>query len=90
MEIVFTPKFNNKLSNILDSIAKDSPQRARKFQSDPITQIIKTTYMPYRFRKSKTADNDQIRDLIFKGYVVPFLIENKRIVVLSIFGKNLP
>lgn len=77
---------------ILDFIALDSPVRAEKFYNDLKNHIQKVTNMPYKHRKSKTADNEQIRDLIFKSYVIPFLIdqENDTIEILSIYGRNLP
>jgi hypothetical protein len=41
---------------------------------------------PYKFRKSIYFDNEDIRDYIFMGYVVPYFIDvmNDRIVVLDI------
>ncbi|WP_340136993.1 hypothetical protein [Campylobacter hyointestinalis] len=44
--------------------------------------------MPFRFRKSVTSDNDNIRDFIFKGYVMPFLIQDDTIIVLGIYKEN--
>ena len=48
--------------------------------------------MPRKHRKSTTANDERIRDLIFKKYVIPFLIdeENDTIEILSIYGRNLP
>lgn len=48
--------------------------------------------MPYKFRQSKCFNDENIRDFIFKGYVIPYLIdkENNKIVILAIFKQNLP
>lgn len=47
--------------------------------------------MPYKFRRSKSFDDDRIRDFIFKGFVIPYLIDepNDTIVILAIFKQNL-
>jgi len=44
---------------------------------------------PYAYRK-KTKD-ENLRELIFKGYTVPFEIDipNQKIIILGIFNKNL-
>jgi len=43
--------------------------------------------MPYRFRQSQYYENPNVRDLIFKGYTIPYLIDNdnEKLVVLDIF-----
>lgn len=48
--------------------------------------------MPYRFRKNSYLNRRDIRDLIFKGYVIVFKIipENESIEILTIFKQNLP
>jgi len=42
---------------------------------------------PYKYRQSYYYNDPQIRDLIFKGYTIPYLIDEKRdvIVILDIF-----
>lgn len=47
--------------------------------------------MPYKFRKSWSFDNEDIKDFIFKGYVIPYFIDkqNDKIVLLAIFRENL-
>ncbi|MBD3842755.1 MAG: type II toxin-antitoxin system RelE/ParE family toxin [Campylobacterales bacterium] len=42
---------------------------------------------PYKSRKSFYHDDDNVRDYIFKGYTVPYLIDTKKdqIVLLDIF-----
>ncbi|MCI6989360.1 MAG: hypothetical protein MR902_07360 [Campylobacter sp.] len=48
--------------------------------------------MPYKHRKSLIADDDNIKELIVKGYVIPFLIDGKNdtIEIPSIYSRNLP
>jgi len=92
VKITLSSDFNYRLNNILDFISKDSTSRARKFRSDLMEKINKTAYMPHKHRKSTMANDERIRDLIFKSYVIPFLIdeENDTIEILSIYGRNLP
>ena len=47
--------------------------------------------MPYKFRRSKSFDDNKIRDFIFKGFVIPYLMDepNDTIVILAIFKQNL-
>ncbi|SFV51727.1 hypothetical protein MNB_SV-3-884 [hydrothermal vent metagenome] len=42
--------------------------------------------MPYKYRKSYYFSDDNIRDYIFKGYVIPYRVEiNKnRLTILGI------
>jgi len=46
-------------------------------------------HSPYSYRKK--AEDENLRELIFKGYTVPFEIDtnNKKIVILGIFNQNL-
>ena len=42
--------------------------------------------MPYKFRKSFYFDNEEIRDMIFKGYVIPYKIDkaSDEIIIIGI------
>jgi hypothetical protein len=45
--------------------------------------------MPYKNRKSTKINDDNIRELVFKTYVVPYKIEQNEIWILGIFNQNL-
>ena len=45
--------------------------------------------MPYKHRKNFIANDENIRDFIFKGYVIIFEI-NENIEILNIYTHNLP
>lgn len=83
MEIRFTESFQNRFLNQVVYIAKDSPSRARKFHKELLSAIKKISKNPYIYRKSIYFDDDSIRDLIFKGYTVVFIVEQN---VITIFG----
>lgn len=48
--------------------------------------------MPYKYRKSVYFDDENVRDFVFKGFVVPYFINEKanEVVVLGICKKNIP
>ena len=85
MRIIFKETFLQRLSRQIDYIASDSPSRARKFKSDVLNEIRKIPEMPYANRKSIYFKNDQIRDLIFKGYTIVYRI-NEEDHFIEIFG----
>ncbi|EBD1930926.1 type II toxin-antitoxin system RelE/ParE family toxin, partial [Campylobacter jejuni] len=47
--------------------------------------------MPYKFRKSTLFNDENIRDFIFKKYVIPYYIDSKndKILLITIYKNNL-
>lgn len=88
MKIKYAPKFSKDVDNIINFIALDSVERALGFYNDLMAEIQKVGYMPY----SLILHDESVRDLIFKGYVIPFRIDekNQTIKILSIFKRNMP
>lgn len=81
--------FKLNLSKIKTFIEKDSKNRADFFVKELIAKINLIPDMPYRFRKNVVKNNENIRDLIYKGYVVPFFIDGDTIFILDIYKDNL-
>jgi mRNA-degrading endonuclease RelE of RelBE toxin-antitoxin system len=75
----------SKLNNQVDYIAADKPQTSRKFKNDLLKNIKKDLKQQFYFKKSRYFENENIRDYVFKGYVVVYEIdiENK---IVSVFG----
>ena len=88
MVIKYKPKFERELKMIFDFIAKDSLNRAREFRNELIAKIERTAQTPFICRKSINFDNESIRDLIFKSYVIPYLVDDEVIYVLGIYKAN--
>ena len=88
MVIEYKPKFERELKTIFDFIAKDSRNRAREFRNELVAKIERTAQTPFICRKSINFNDESIRDLIFKGYVIPYLIDNEVIYVLGIYKAN--
>ncbi|EAM0410251.1 type II toxin-antitoxin system RelE/ParE family toxin [Campylobacter jejuni] len=91
MKIVPTPKFKNELRHIVNFINLDSSFYAKEFLNDIYSIFRNLSFMPYKNRKSLSFDNENIRDLIFKGYIIPYLIDKSKneIVILGIYKSNL-
>jgi len=87
MKIIRDKVFVKSLQSYIKYISYDSIKRAIKFEKDLNKKINSLTTHPYKFRKSYHYDHDRIRDLIFKGYTIPYLIDEKndKIVILDIF-----
>ena len=88
MVIEYKPKFERELKIIFDFIAKDSLSRAREFRNELIAKIERTAQTPFICRKSINFNDESIRDLIFKSYVIPYLIDDEVIYVLGIYKAN--
>jgi len=85
MRLRILTSFGDKLDDQVEYIAKDKPAAARKFKREVIRLIKGIPKMPYANRKSIFFDREDIRDLVFKGYVIVYKIntENKSI---DVFG----
>ncbi|PAF44379.1 type II toxin-antitoxin system RelE/ParE family toxin [Helicobacter sp. 11S02629-2] len=90
MKIIPSEQFLAQLNSILEFYFDKSEQVANKFRDELSLKIKNIAHMPYRFRKNQTLNKDNVRDLIYKGYVIPFEINDDTIVVLSIYRCNLP
>ena len=86
MQIIKTSYFSSELDIILDFIALESINQALKFANDLEIKLNDIPNMPYKHRKSIHFNDDNIRDIIFKGYTTTYYIdkENDRIILLGI------
>jgi len=84
MQIYTNNDFDQSLDEILDYIALDSLEKALDFVHELQTKFETLPFMPYKFRKSIYFDNENIRDFIYKGYVIPYLVDQECIVILGI------
>lgn len=88
MRIIQSERFTQELNTISDFIAEDSLARAQEFQEQLKAKIEAMADSPLMYRKSNSFNDDNIRDLIFKGYVIPYLINNDEILILGIYKAN--
>jgi len=87
MYIEFDVLFEEMLITILSHIMKDSVDASIDFEEELLEHLADLTYFPYKFRASLYYDDKNIRDYVFKGYTIPYLIDEEKdvIVVLDIF-----
>lgn len=87
MQIIRDRKYLYQLDIILDFIAKDSFKKSMNFLNSLDKSINNLSNMPFKFRKSHYYQLDNARDLIFKGYTIPYFIDSdkNKIVILDIF-----
>ena len=92
MQLKFDEKFETNFNFILEYIAKDKILAAKDFRKKLLVQIKNLPNFPYKYRKSFYFDDDEVRDMIFKGYTIVYEIDldNNLIIILDIFNKNKP
>lgn len=88
MKIIYTDRFSFEIKQIARFIAFDSESRANAFVDNVERACLNLVDMPYKCRKSFKFDDENVRDLIYKGYVVPYLVENECISILGIYKEN--
>jgi plasmid stabilization system protein ParE len=88
MKIVRSRQFQNKFKNILAYIAKDKISASKKFREELNERLNELDHFPYKYRKSFYFNDENIRDLIFKGYTIIYKIEKDKIIILDIFKKE--
>ncbi len=92
MQISKLRRYKNQLTIILKHIAKDKISASEKFYKDLNKIIDEIPNFPLKYRKSVYFDNENIRDMTFRGYTVIYRINNKKelIEIIRIFNKNKP
>lgn len=90
MRIKYSKKFLNEIEQITDFIAKDSPIRAENFYNQLLNSLDTLDFMPYKYRKSTSFEDENVRDCVYKKYVIPYKIDlNKEIItILGIYKEN--
>jgi hypothetical protein len=86
MQIIRDTNYLQKLQSIMEYIAQDSVNQALNFQVELDEIIYDIPNMPFKYRKSIYFNDKNIRDLIFKGYVVPYKIDTikNQIIIIGI------
>lgn len=92
MRIKLDKKFEANFNIIFEYIAKDKISAAKKFKTLLFKQLKNLPNHLHKYRQSLYFNNEEIRDMIFKGYTVVYEadIENGLIIILNIFNKNQP
>ncbi|EJP75188.1 MULTISPECIES: type II toxin-antitoxin system RelE/ParE family toxin [Campylobacter] len=84
MVIKRTQRFDKELKAVFDYIAKDSHARAQSFTNRLLDTAQLLSDNPSLGRKI----SDDKRELIIKGYVIPYAIIGEAIYLLGIYNAN--
>ncbi|MBR5941654.1 MAG: type II toxin-antitoxin system RelE/ParE family toxin [Neisseriaceae bacterium] len=88
--LIVSNRFISELNAIIDFIVfRGDKQNALKLHDEIYEKIENIPFMPYRFRQNLDANDKNIRDLIYKGYKIPFRINDESIEILGIYKENL-
>ena len=92
MQISKLRRYKNQLTIILKHIAKDKISASENFYIELNKTINQLPNFPFKYKKSIYFDNENIRDMVFKGYTIIYRINMKKdlIEVIRIFNKNKP
>jgi len=85
MNIIKDKKYSRHLYNILSYISKDKKSVALNFEKELDKKIENILIFPYKHRKSYYFEDENYRDLIFKGYTIIYKIDGQTIKILDIF-----
>ncbi len=78
------------MSAIVAYIHQDKPRAALTFAENLYKTIQTLTHSPYKYRQSIYFNDENIRDLIYKGYTIVYKVylEEEKILLIDIFNKN--
>jgi toxin ParE1/3/4 len=87
MIIVRRREYLTALKVIIYFISQDSKTRALAFKSQLDHQISNLINFPFKFQQSQNHEDMNVRDMVFKGYTITYLVENEknRISILDIY-----
>ena len=90
MKIVYDLIFEVNLFKIINNIAKDKPMASVSFAEELEKKIFNLHDYPFKNRQSIYFDDENIRDMIFKGYTIVYKINLKQnnIYIVDIFNTN--
>ena len=87
MKIEVTKQFRNKLKRQVQYISSDKPLAAKKFNKSIFAKIRGISANPKINRKSIFFEDENIRDLVVKGYLIVYEIlpAKDKIVVFGFY-----
>ena len=84
MPVKRSKRFNGELLEIIKFIAKNNPKNARSFYNQILAHVQTLIDNP---KKGRLAEKGS-RELIYKGYVIPYFLDGRNILILGIFSQN--
>ena len=92
MKIVKTRPYQEMLKDVLIFISLDNHSAAINFNKELNKKFKALIDFPFMYKSSIYIDNEQTRDLIYKGYTIIYEVNLKteNIEILKIFNRNKP
>lgn len=84
MKVRLQSSFIAKLQFVLEKISEDKKSAAHTFRREILRECYSLSDFPYRCRRSIHYNDDNIRDLIFKGWTVMYKIVDDEIKVFAL------
>jgi len=90
MQIKLDGEFEKNFEIIFRHISKDKISASKNFKKELFKQIKNIPNFPYQYRKSIYFEDENIRDMIFKGYTIVYKVDTKQntIYIVDIFNQN--
>jgi len=77
-------RFKTEIKQIVRFIGQSNPKNAESFYYKLMARLDSLADSPYKGR----PNDDGNRELIYKGYTVPYMIDTDAIIILGIFNQN--
>jgi len=84
VKIVYSSRFECEALVVYEFIAKDKRKVAKKFLDKIKLHIETLVDNPYKGRSSPDGN----RELVYKGYTIPYMIDDDVVIILGIFNQN--
>jgi plasmid stabilization system protein ParE len=84
LQVKKSNRFKNELKQIVKFIGESSPKNADRFYYALMEHLDSLVDHPRKGRPTEDGN----RELIHKGYTIPYLIDGEDIVILGIFNQN--
>lgn len=85
MKVVWTAEALNRLIEIEEFIAVDSPERAQKFVDRLVARGASLSRSPLRGRIVPELSDPQIREIFEKTYRIVYRTHKSRVEILTVF-----
>ncbi len=84
MTLIYSLRFEEEALVTYTFIAQDKPKAAKEFLSQLKQRIEGLVDNPKICRQN----DEGYRELIYKGYTVPYLLDGDNIIILGLFNQN--
>jgi plasmid stabilization system protein ParE len=86
VKIRFEEQFVTSLAQKIDYIATDNTSASIKFKNEFLQKCKDVAQMPFKYRKSIYHEDENVRDLIYKGYTAVYIVEENFISFVALIN----